>query len=123
MTDQITEQLAHPADSAAPSVTGEVTAPVPPPSMAAAVAVDPAPAIDISAEQPVGWVDLAVVAAVVGVALVYLYVKLWRRRGRCGGCGNGASGSCGVDRMADRSRASQAATVTIPRESPSRETR
>jgi hypothetical protein len=120
MTDQITDQLAHPADPAAPSAAGEVKALAPPPSMASAVAIDRAPAIDISAEQPVGWVDLAVVAAVVAVALVYLYVKLWRRGGRCDGCGKGA---CGVERVADKSRRLHAVPVAIPQKPPGRETR
>jgi hypothetical protein len=121
MTDQITDQLAHPVDPAAPSMTGEVKAPAPSPSMASTVAVDPAPAIVISAEQPIGWVDLAVLATVVGVALVYLYVKLWRRGGRCDGCGKG--GACGVERVSDTSRPSHAVPVAIPRKPPGREAR
>ncbi|WP_147431064.1 hypothetical protein [Thiocapsa rosea] len=121
MTDQITEQLGHPADSAAPSVTGEVKASAQLQSMASEMAVDRTPAIDISAEQPVGWLDLAVVAAVVAVALVYLYGKLWRRGGRCDGCGKGACGV--VDRVADKSRSSHAVPVAIPRKPPTREAR
>ncbi|QVL48204.1 MAG: hypothetical protein KFB96_21665 [Thiocapsa sp.] len=120
MTDQIPDQLAHPADLAAPSVTGELKPPAPLPFTASELALDPAPAIDISAEQPAGWVDLAVVAAVVGVALVYLYRKLWRRGGRCDGCGQGA---CGVERVADKSRPSHAVAVAIPRKPPGREAR
>lgn len=52
---------------------------------------------DISAEQQFTLVDVGLVAAVVAVALWYLYRQLWTRRGQCGGCAKGA-GSCAVQR-------------------------
>jgi uncharacterized membrane protein len=52
---------------------------------------------EISAEAPLTLLDLGVVAAVVLVAAWYLYRRLWRRRGACGGCAEG-NGSCAVQR-------------------------
>ncbi len=49
----------------------------------------------INAEAGAGWLDWAVVAAVVAVALWYLYRKLWANRGECGGCAKG-KGGCAV---------------------------
>lgn len=40
------------------------------------------------------WLDIGVVVLVIAVALVYLYRKLWKKRGACAECaGNGCS-SC-----------------------------
>jgi hypothetical protein len=58
----------------------------------------PPMAPDISADAATGWVDWAVVAAVLAVALWYLYRKLWAKRGGCAGCGKGSE--CAVRRMA-----------------------
>jgi len=35
---------------------------------------------------PTGWVDIAVVSLVIILALYYLYIKLWKNKGRCDGC-------------------------------------
>lgn len=54
---------------------------------------------DISVDAASGWLDWALVAAVVVVALWYLYRSLWAKRGQCGGCAKG-KGGCGVQRSA-----------------------
>ncbi|MGR5149750.1 FeoB-associated Cys-rich membrane protein [Photobacterium alginatilyticum] len=33
-----------------------------------------------------GWGDLAIVGLVIIVALFYLYIRLWKNKGRCDGC-------------------------------------
>lgn len=52
---------------------------------------------EISAERPVGLVDIVLVAGVVGIALWYLYRILWTRRGGCSGCAKGR-GDCAIQR-------------------------
>jgi hypothetical protein len=53
---------------------------------------------DISADAATGWADWAVVAAVLAVALWYLFRKLWAQRGGCGGCDKG--NDCAVRQIA-----------------------
>jgi hypothetical protein len=53
----------------------------------------------ISAEPPVGLMDLGVLVVVIGLAVWYLYRKLWSRRGGCAGCGKGSGVSCGMGRL------------------------
>lgn len=50
---------------------------------------------DIDTQPATSWVDWTVVAAVLAVALWYLYRKLWAQRGDCSGCAKGKSG-CAV---------------------------
>lgn len=45
----------------------------------------------ISAEQAFSWMDAGIVLAVVAVALIYLYNRLWHKRGTCSGCGSKGS--------------------------------
>ncbi|MCG7585121.1 FeoB-associated Cys-rich membrane protein [Photobacterium sp. OFAV2-7] len=33
-----------------------------------------------------GWTDLAIVGLVIIAALFYLYIRLWKNKGRCDGC-------------------------------------
>jgi ABC-type nickel/cobalt efflux system permease component RcnA len=67
---------------------------------------------DISAEPTTNWVDWVVVAAVVAVALWYLYRKLWARRGDCSGCAKGKSG-CAVQQASRRAQAKGAVQVPV----------
>ncbi len=55
----------------------------------------------ISAEAGMGWVDWAVMAAVLAAALWYLYRSFWANRGACGGCSKGkGKGGCAAQRSA-----------------------
>jgi hypothetical protein len=74
----------------------------------------PSAAPDISVQGATGWVDWAVVAAVVAVALWYLYRKLWAKRGECGGCAKGKSG-CAVQQANRRAQTEQTVKVPIDR--------
>ena len=66
---------------------------------------------DIETQPATSWVDWAVVAAVLAVALWYLYRKLWAQRGDCSGCAKGKSG-CAVQQA---SKAAQTkGTVHVP---------
>ncbi|MGD2021414.1 MAG: hypothetical protein PVJ47_10180 [Thiohalocapsa sp.] len=75
-------------------------------------AQSPPAAPDVSAEPATGWVDWAVVAAVIAAALWYLYRKLWARRGTCGGCAKGKSG-CAVQQATRRAQAQEGTEVRI----------
>lgn len=56
---------------------------------------------DISADRASGWMDWAVVAAVLVVAVWYLYRTLWAKRGGCAGCAKcKGEGQCSVQRVA-----------------------
>lgn len=67
---------------------------------------------DIDTQPATSWVDWAVVAAVLAVALWYLYRKLWAKRGDCGGCAKGKSG-CAVQQATRRAQAQEGAEVRI----------
>jgi hypothetical protein len=49
----------------------------------------------VKAEQEFALADMGVVLAVIAVAVVYLYRRLWRKRGACAECGN-KDGHCQV---------------------------
>ncbi|MCW2306952.1 hypothetical protein [Rhodobium gokarnense] len=51
-----------------------------------------------------GLLDYAVLGLIVGAALFYLYRRLWRRRGDCGGCG---TKGCQMKPVADRAAMSR----------------
>jgi hypothetical protein len=73
---------------------------------------------DISADAATNWADWAVVAAVLAVALWYLYRKLWAKRGGCGGCGKGSA--CAVRRTAGAAPPPGSVEVKLDRGSPGR---
>lgn len=55
----------------------------------------PAPATSVvTTATPLGWVDIAVTAAIVAAALHFLYRTLWRRRGQCSGCTSQGRAGC-----------------------------
>lgn len=74
----------------------------------------PAPAVDISAETPLGLVDMAVVGLVVAFAVWYLYRKLWARRGSCDGCAKGSGNACGARRLSQACEDGKPDAVEIP---------
>lgn len=72
--------------------------------MTGTTAANVAPDIDLDAEQAIqGW-DWLILIVVVGVALLFLTKRLWRRKGGCAGCGR--AGACAAQQpAADRSKA------------------
>ncbi|NCA72862.1 MAG: hypothetical protein EOM91_22970 [Sphingobacteriia bacterium] len=55
----------------------------------------------VNTTTPLGWVDIAVVALIVGAALYYLYRNLLPKRGQCSGCASqGKTGGCQSTRVA-----------------------
>lgn len=58
----------------------------------------PLPAAEavVNTNTPLGWIDITVTAAIVAAALYYLYRKLWRKRGQCGGCSSQGKAGCAV---------------------------
>jgi hypothetical protein len=53
----------------------------------------PSDSFVVSAEADVAWTDTGIALLIVVLALVYLYHKLWRKRGACSHCGS-KNGSC-----------------------------
>lgn len=41
-----------------------------------------------------GWTDFALFAVAIVIALAYLYVRLWHKRGQCTDCSNGTCAAC-----------------------------
>lgn len=52
----------------------------------------------VNAAPPLGWLDIAVAAAIFVVAVWYLYRNLLPKRGQCTGCSSQGKGSCAVNR-------------------------
>lgn len=59
-------------------------------------ATPPEAADIVSTKTPLGWVDLAVTAAIVVAALYYIYRKLWKTGGQCGGCASQGKAGCSM---------------------------
>lgn len=75
--------------------------------------------IVVNTTTPLGWVDIAAVALIVGAALYYLYRNLLPKRGQCAACASqGKAGGCQSTRMAGTTVAR-----TSRRSSPSSTTR
>jgi hypothetical protein len=52
----------------------------------------------VTTETGFAWTDAGIVVAVIVVAVIYLYRKLWHKRGACPECGN-EDGHCEVKRQ------------------------
>jgi len=67
----------------------------------------PVPALpDLTATT--GWMDIAVVSLIIIAALFYLYIKLWKNKGRCDGCN-------GCDKAARQPKCQQIGTIATIR--------
>ena len=69
---------------------------------------------DIETQPATSWVDWAVVAAVLAVALWYLYRKLWAQRGDCSSCAKGKS-DCAVRQATKAAQTKGTVHVSIDR--------
>ena len=51
------------------------------------IVVESVPKYELSREAELGWSDILVFGAIIGVAFFYVYRKLWLNRGKCSDCG------------------------------------
>ncbi|MBB4305418.1 hypothetical protein GGD81_004495 [Rhodobium orientis] len=61
-------------------------------------------AIILERHEAQGLLDYAVLGLIVAAAVFYLYRRLWRRRGDCGGCG---TKGCQMKPVADKAAMSR----------------